>query len=85
METLSNPPDSLRVTARLDHGEGLRAAPVPEVELIVGGDQEELRSRVKGQGCDGNIALCKPTLATALQKGRRGRCRSSNTHTLLTS
>lgn len=46
---LSNPPDSLRVTARLDHGEGLRSAPVPEVELVVGGDEEQLSRRVESQ------------------------------------
>lgn len=64
----SHPPDSLRVAARLDHGEGLRSAPVPEVQLVVGGDQEELGSRVEGQGGDGNIALCEPTLTAALQR-----------------
>lgn len=63
-----NAPHSLCVAARLDHSEGLWSAPVPEVELIVSGDQKELRSRVKGQGGNGNIALCKPTLTTTLQK-----------------
>lgn len=64
----SDPPNSLRVAARLDHGEGLRAAPVPEVELVIGRDEKELSSGVEGQRCDGNVALRKPTLAAALQK-----------------
>ena len=69
---LSNPPHSLRVAARLDHGEGLRPAPVPEVELVVGGYQQELRGRVEGQRSDGHVALREPTLAAAL-KGRTRR------------
>lgn len=35
---LKTSPDSLGVTAGLDHSKGFRAAPVPEVELIVGSD-----------------------------------------------
>lgn len=62
-----NLPDSLGITASLDDSEGLRPAPIPEVELIVGGDQKELSSRVEGQGGNGNIALCKPTLTATLQ------------------
>lgn len=62
-----NPPHSLRVAARFHHGEGLGAAPVPEVELIVGGDQEQLSSWVEGQGGDGDVALGKPALTPALQ------------------
>lgn len=62
-----NPPDSLSITAGLDDSEGFRSAPVPEVEFIVGGDQKELSSRVEGQGGNGDIALCKPTLTATLQ------------------
>ena len=69
----ANPPDSLRVAARLDHGEGLRAAPVPEVQLVVGGNQQELSSRVKGQRGDGDIALREPALAPALQESAHHR------------
>lgn len=63
-----NPPDSLCVAARLDHGEGLRATPVPEVQLIVGGNQEELSGRVKGQRGDGDVALREPALTPALEQ-----------------
>lgn len=65
---MTNPPDSFCIAARLDHSKGLWATPVPEVKLVVGGDQEELSSWVEGQGCDGNIALCKPTLTTTLKE-----------------
>ena len=70
-EQTVNPPNSLCLAARLHHGEGLRPAPVPEVELVVGGDQEELSGRVEGQRGDGNITLCEPTLTAALQKEHR--------------
>lgn len=67
---MTNPPDSFCIAACLDHSKGFWATPVPEVKLIVGGDQEELSSRVEGQRCDGNIALCKPTLTTTLKEKR---------------
>lgn len=59
-------PHSLRLAARLDHGEGLWPAPVPEVQLVVGGDEQQLGSGVEGQRGDGHVALCKPALAAAL-------------------
>ena len=42
------PPDSLGVAGGLDHSEGLRSTPVPEVELVVGGDEEQLGGGVEG-------------------------------------
>lgn len=63
-----NPPDSLCVAACFDHSEGLWSAPVPEVELVVGGNQQELSSWMEGQGGNGDIALSKPALTTTLQR-----------------
>lgn len=38
------------------------------MELVIGRDEKELSSGVEGQRCDGNVALCKPTLTATLQK-----------------
>lgn len=66
--SIFNPPHSLRVAAGLHHSERFRTAPVPEVQLVVGGDEEQLSGRVEGQRGDGHVALCKPTLTAALQR-----------------
>lgn len=60
-------PHSLCVTARLDYSKGFRSTPVPEMEFVVGGDEEELSSGVEGQWGDGHVTFCKPALTATLQ------------------
>lgn len=38
------------------------------MQLVVGGDEEELSSRVEGQRGNGDVALREPALAAALQE-----------------
>lgn len=68
---LLNPPHSLRFAARFDHSKGLRAAPVPKVQLVVGGDEKELGCGVEGQRGDGHVALCEPAFTATLQEEER--------------
>lgn len=41
------------------------------MQLVVGGDQEQLSSRVKGQRGDGDVALREPALTPALREESR--------------
>lgn len=63
---LLHQPHSLRFAARFNYGKRLRPAPVPEVQLVVGGDEEELSRGVEGQRGDGHVALCEPALTATL-------------------
>lgn len=64
--SIFDPPHSLCVAARLHDSKRFWTAPVPEVQLVVGGNEEQLSGRVEGQRGDGHVALCKPTLTPAL-------------------
>lgn len=61
-------PDTLRLATGLDYGEGLWSAPVPEVQLVVGGNKQQLSCGMEGQRCDSYVPFCEPTLTTTLHK-----------------
>lgn len=60
-------PDSLGLTSGLDHSEGLFPTPVPQMHLIVGGNEQQLSRGVKSKRCDCGVTLCKPALTATLE------------------
>lgn len=60
-------PDTLCLTAGLDHSKGLRSTPVPEVQLVVGGNKQQLGCGVEGQGRNSYVSFSEPALTATLQ------------------
>lgn len=59
-------PDPFHLASGLHHGKRFPATPVPEVDLIGSGNQQELSRGVESQGGNGIVAICEPALTATL-------------------
>ena len=59
-------PDPFHLTSCLHHSKRLPSTPIPEVDLIGSGNQQELSRRVESQRGNGIVAICKPAFTATL-------------------